>query len=659
MSKNYDLYLMSVFDINTCQNQKNPKNSIFLNNENTAYFYIKNKIVMKGDKPLEVLSINRGNIPKSDSKEPTLCTVLGSEIIIREALTEKAIQDNEDVDDREKKLEEKIKHELNKEIHYLKFKNKNLQDKLFTANAVHMNYVIETQAQLKRSYQSNIKAASTMTPFYHYCLDKEVQALIKNYNQMVNQPQLHVVAHVEKEEKDHTLKLSFFIVGLSETEIYNITETPRSYDSLLTDYKEAKVSDDQSEAVQEMINYLTFEFSLFDKFKEFEEKEVKKNQHLRLFQFISHCKNHIQGNESEVIKNLHVVLERFFKEILLMGNEIMKKHLPNFKIGRTTTSESQKHASLNCGHSVVFKYFKNRPDLQSYERLVANRHKQDFLCHIVLLGNGAIDNFQIIALLSGERFGLPISKIDSIINQLNEEKLITAYRMEISSFFKSQEVIDELIRFLQKNQLTFPAEVIKDFMIICRAVDFVHTEFKLMSDIKQYEVERQELDEHRLMQKLGSADNFLMQNINKVSIYPYFQTDAYTGQLEEILQQLQWFHREGGRDHFFKEPAVKAFLSNMVLLAGILNRIVKAGEGYQQNSFFQFWYKWILSEHIVQFVTLGSVAEQNALIIKIGLFKDSLKNYLSPMINLSKKGVADLDEFINMTYNERYGFHVK
>ena len=69
----YDLYLISKFNIEQCKEIKG--NAVILTDENTAYFIIEDKIVMRDEKPQAVENINRQKIESSDSIGPTEYTV--------------------------------------------------------------------------------------------------------------------------------------------------------------------------------------------------------------------------------------------------------------------------------------------------------------------------------------------------------------------------------------------------------------------------------------------------------------------------------------------------------------------------------------------------------------------------------------------------------
>lgn len=73
----YDLYLMSEFDIGQCNEIKeikasddNAANIVILTNQNTSYFIFKNQFVMNDDKPQVVEGINRQGISPSVSIKP-------------------------------------------------------------------------------------------------------------------------------------------------------------------------------------------------------------------------------------------------------------------------------------------------------------------------------------------------------------------------------------------------------------------------------------------------------------------------------------------------------------------------------------------------------------------------------------------------------------
>ena len=86
--KGYDLYLMSKFDIDQCKEIKG--NAVILTNENTAYFMIEDKIVIKNEKPHAVESINRQGISSSDSTKPTKYT--GSEQVKEKIIKESTLK---------------------------------------------------------------------------------------------------------------------------------------------------------------------------------------------------------------------------------------------------------------------------------------------------------------------------------------------------------------------------------------------------------------------------------------------------------------------------------------------------------------------------------------------------------------------------------------
>ena len=68
IKKEYDLYLMPKFNIDQCEEIKG--NAVILTDENTAYFIIEDKIVIKNEEPQVVASINRQKIRDSDSTKP-------------------------------------------------------------------------------------------------------------------------------------------------------------------------------------------------------------------------------------------------------------------------------------------------------------------------------------------------------------------------------------------------------------------------------------------------------------------------------------------------------------------------------------------------------------------------------------------------------------
>ena len=103
------------------------------------------------------------------------------------------------------------------------------------------------------------------------------------------------------------------------------------------------------------------------------------------------------------------ILERFFRSVLISlekAESPNKRTLPNIEFGRTLVSELINHSARNGGgYSVIFKHIKFVYELE-YERLIAKRNEQDALCQIVLLDNGPIPNFRIIAMLKIQKFEL-------------------------------------------------------------------------------------------------------------------------------------------------------------------------------------------------------------------------------------------------------------
>ncbi len=63
--RGYDLYLISTFDADKCNEIKG--NAVILTNENTAYFIIDGNLVIKDDKPQVVEDINRQDIASMQS----------------------------------------------------------------------------------------------------------------------------------------------------------------------------------------------------------------------------------------------------------------------------------------------------------------------------------------------------------------------------------------------------------------------------------------------------------------------------------------------------------------------------------------------------------------------------------------------------------------